>query len=153
VPGRALSKPSLSIQGERALIRKLKRLGNVRQLKKIARRATNAGGQALVKAVRAEWPRDTGFSAKSVTKKVISTRAGYSAIVGVNARAETTGPDGKPHIPSKIDHLIEFGFQHRNGQTVPAHAPLRRGYNRGKAQAEATFKSKVAVELEKEAGK
>jgi hypothetical protein len=148
-------KPKLEIQGDKALIRKLRKLGDRRQLKKILRRATNAAAQVVVKAVRAEWPTDSGLSKRSVVKKIVSTKAGYSAVIGIDKEAAEPRRGGSDefHIPSNIDHLIEFGWQTPDGKTIPAVAPLRRGYDAAKDEAEKRFAEKVKQELEKEATK
>lgn len=146
------SKPTLKLIGEKELIRKLKRLGDKRKLKRVLRKGTNAAGQVLVKSVRAGWPTDTGLSKKSVDKKVISTKAGYMVIVGVDRNA-TGESHGRKHVPSKIDHLIEFGWQTEDGTTVPGQAPLRTGYGAAEADAKRRFIAKAAEEIEKEARK
>jgi hypothetical protein len=136
------------LRGHKDLVRKLRRLGDRRRLKRVVRKATAAAAQEVMKAVRREWPEDTGLSKRSVTKKVVSGRAGYSGIIGVDkAAADAT------HVPSNIDHLAEFGFQHTNGTTVPARAPLRRGSEASRAAALAKFADKAAAEIEKEAAK
>jgi hypothetical protein len=148
--------PRLILKGDKELIRKLKRLSKPRQIRKVLRSATTAGGQVLVKHVRRIWnaeAKDSGLSGRSVAKKIIKTRSGFSAIIGIDKDAASEGEDGKRHVPSNIDHLIEFGFQHRSGKTVPAVAPLRRGYESGKAEAERVFATKAAKEIEKEAAK
>ncbi len=145
-------KPKIILKGDKELIRKLKKLSDRRQLKKVLRRATTAAAQVVVKGVRAQWPTDTGLSKMSVTKKIISTRAGFSAIIGIDA-AVVGRSHGREHVPSNIDHLVEFGYQLRNGTTVPARAPLRKGYDATKAQAEARFAEKATEEIEKAAVK
>lgn len=147
--------PQLIIKGEKALIRKLKRLGDRRKVKKVMRRATSAAAQVVVRGVRQIWrseAKDTGLSARSVTKKVISTKAGYTAIVGID-KAASAEVDGHTHVPANIDHLIELGFQHANGTTIPAVAPLRRGYANSRQAAMREFEGKAASDIEKEAAK
>lgn len=138
--------PKLTLTGDKALERKLKRLGDRRKLKKVMRRATNAAATVLVKGVRSEWPEDSGLSKRAVTKKILSTKAGYSAIIGVDAAVRD-----EKHVPSNIDHLVEFGYQHTGGRTVPARAPLRRGYDKSQAEARRRFEEKAAEDVEKEA--
>lgn len=144
--------PKLILKGETALIKKLKRLGDRRKLKKVVRRATTSSAQVVVKGVRQKWPVESGLSKKSVTKKIISTRAGFSAIIGIDKDAIGEA-HGRQHIPSNIDHLIELGFQHPGGKSVPAVAPLRRGFEASKHAAEAEFERKATAEIEKEAKK
>jgi hypothetical protein len=143
--------PKLIIKGDKELIRKLKRLGDKRKLKKVLRQATNAAAQQIVRGVRSVYPEDTGFSRKSVTKKIITTQSGYSAIVGVDANAVAIKPNGQKHIPHKIDHLIEFGWQEPDGTTVAGKHPLRRGFDGAKAAADAKFAEKAGQAIEKEA--
>lgn len=147
--------PKIILKGEKALLKKLKRLSNRRAIKKVVRQATNAAGQEVVKGVRRIWnaeAKDTGLSARSVTKKIISTKAGFEAIIGIDKEAVGVAR-GKTHVPSNIDHLIEFGYQHANGTTVPAVAPLRRGYEASKDAAMAKFQDKATQAIEKEAAK
>ena len=138
----------LKLTGDKQLIKKLRKLGNVRVLKRVVRKAVNAAATPVVKAVRKEWPQDSGLSAQSVTKKVVSTRAGYVAVIGIDAKARN-----ETHVPSKIDHLIELGWQTPEGTSVPAIAPLRKGFEKAHAAAEAKFASKVAQEIDREASK
>lgn len=138
--------PKLELRGHKELIRKLKKLGDRRKLKRVVRKATAAAAQVVVKGVRAEWPEDTGLSKRSVTRKVTSGRAGYNGIIGVDKAA-----GDETHVPSNIDHLIEFGWQTPDGTTVPAVAPLRRGYDATQAAALARFAEKAAQEIEREA--
>lgn len=147
------SKPRLVMKGEKALIKKLERLGDRRKLRKVIRRATNAAAQVVTKSVRGFWPEATGLSKRSVTKKVIKTKSGFSAIIGVDKNAQGVTEDGRPHVPSNIDHLVEFGYQLADGTTVPAVAPLRRGYDAAAGAAEVRFAQKAAEDIEKEATK
>jgi hypothetical protein len=145
--------PKLIVKGDKELIRKLKRLGDKRKLKKVLKQATNAAAQQIVRGVRSVYPQDTGFSRKSVTKKIITTQSGYSAIIGVDADAVMVKANGQKHIPHKIDHLIEFGWQEPDGTTVAGKHPLRRGFDSAKGIADAKFATKAAEAIEKEAMK
>jgi hypothetical protein len=136
------------MKGDKALIKKLKRLGDKRKMRRVLRAATNASAQEIVKAVRKLWPTDSGLSKKSVIKKILKTKSGYTAIIGIDKDAGVPG-----HIPSNIDHLIELGWQTKDGVSVPAIAPLRRGYDSAKAAAEAKFASKAKEAIEREARK
>ena len=147
-----MRKPKLVMQGDKALIKKLKRLGDRRKLKKVLRRATSAAATVVVKGVRQAWPEESGLSKRSVTRKIISTKAGYSAIIGIDKDAEGVA-NGRTHVPSNIDHLIEFGWQTPEGRTVPAVAPLRRGYDATADAARKRFADKAAEDVEKEAMK
>lgn len=146
-------RPKITIKGQKELEQKLLRLGDARKMKRVLRKSTNAAGQVVVKAVRSNYPTDTGFSRRSVKAKVISTRAGYKAIVGVDRSAVMVRDDGTKHIPAKIDHLIEFGFMTDAGVSVPAAAPLRKGHAAAVTSAEARYAEKVGQEIEKEAAK
>lgn len=118
------------------------------------RNATNASAQVVVKGVRRIWraeATDTGLSAKSVTKKIVAKEAGFTAVIGIDATAVGVSSDGTRHVPSNIDHLIEFGFVHRSGRQVPAVAPLRRGFESSRHAAARVFELKVKKEIEKEA--
>lgn len=139
----------LIIKGEKELIAKLKRLSNPRAFKKVMRQSTNAAATPIVKGVRSEWPEDSGLSKRSVTKKIISKgRGNYTAIIGIDKAARD-----EAHVPSNIDHLIELGWQTPSGRTVPARAPLRRGFEKSAAASRAAFEAKAAAGIEKEAGK
>lgn len=147
--------PKLVIKGEKALLRKLKRLGDRRKIRRVTRRATSAAAQVVVMGVRQIWraeAKDTGLSARSVTKKVLDTKAGFTAIIGIDKDASGEA-HGHAHVPSNIDHLIELGFQHANGTTVPAVAPLRRGYANTRRAAMQQFQDKAAADVEKEAAR
>lgn len=148
-------KPKLELQGDKKLIRKMKRLGNKKILRKVVRQATNAAATPIVKAVRSIWhneARDTGLSEKAVTKKIVRTKSGFTAVIGIDKDVSGES-NGHVHIPSNIDHLVELGYQLKGGTTVPAVAPLRRGYESGKAASLAAFESKAKEALEKEATK
>lgn len=142
-------KPELILQGFKECESKLKRLKDVKRLKKIFRKGINAAAAVVVKSVRKAWPRDTGLSAKSVTKKIVKTRSGYMAVIGIDKSAVGVSR-GRKHVPKNIDHLIELGFQTVDGKTVPAQAPLRRGYEAAKDVAGVRLIEKTRDELEKE---
>ncbi|HEV7299211.1 MAG TPA: HK97 gp10 family phage protein [Tepidisphaeraceae bacterium] len=147
------------IKGDKALIRKLKRLGDKKRMRRVLKKATNASATPVVKAVRKLWPEDTGLSKKSIAKKVIQTKGGYAAIIGIDANASapragrSASGKGSQHVPSNIDHLVELGYQTKDGQSVPAVAPLRRGFDASSAKAEQIYADKAAKEIEREAMK
>jgi hypothetical protein len=118
----------------------------------VIKAATTASAQEIVKGVRKFWPEDSGVSKRAVTKKILPTKGGFTAIIGVD-KDVSAEVRGRQHVPANIDHLVEFGFQHVSGQTVAAVAPLRRGHAASKAAAEAKFASKAKQALEREAAK
>lgn len=146
------SRPKLTLKGDKALIRKLKRLGDRRKLRKVMRRAVTAAAQVVVKGVRKRWPTDSGLSSRSVTKKVFKTRGGFGAVIGIDKDAEGV-THGRKHVPSNIDHLIEFGWQTPEGKSVPAVAPLRKGYDDTADAARRRMVEKATQEIEREATK
>jgi hypothetical protein len=143
--------PEIKLFGEKQLMKKLKRLGNPKYLRKTLRKGTDAAATIVVKGVRKRWPQRTGLSAKAVTKKILSGRTAYTALIGIDQKIRGKNPDGSPHWPANIDHLIEFGHKNPDGSMAPALAPLRKGYEASSAAAEQKFLSKVAAEIEKEA--
>ena len=143
-----MGKVAWKINGTDELLAKLKKLSDKRAVRKIFRKTVNAAATPVVKAVREAWPKDTGFSAKSVTKKIFAKPAGYTAVIGVDKAARSEA-HGHPHVPSKIDHLVELGYTLPDGTVVPAKAPLRRGFEAGEAAANAQFGSKMGAEVDK----
>jgi hypothetical protein len=145
-----MAKGAFEIRGTKELIERFKKLGNPREMKKILRKTVNNAANPVVKAVREAWPKDTGFSAKSVTKKIVAGNTGYTAVIGVDKAAQTEVA-GHLHVPSNIDHLVELGYTLPDGTVVPAKAPLRRGFEASGAVAEAQFTSKMGAEVDKAA--
>jgi len=142
------SSPKLVLKGFNELDAKLARLGDPKKTRRITKKGTTAGATVIAKGVRRAWPRLSGFSAKSVEKKIFPGRVGFTAIIGIDANAQ----QGR-HIPANIDHLVEFGFQRPDGTTVPAKAPLKTGFEATRDAALAAYTSKTTAELEKEAMK
>ncbi len=144
-------RPMAKVEGDKALIAQLKAMGDYKAAKKILRKAVTKAGQAVVKEAKALVPRDTGFMRKNITKKVIGKEGHYTAIVGVSGKAAKPAPEdgGRQYIPSYVDHLVEYGFQHPNGTMVPAQSFIRKGLDNAADTAIAAMNDKIKDEIDK----
>jgi len=143
----------MELKGFDETIKKFQRLGKKSGYRAPLKQAANRAATPIVKAVRAIWKNeayDSGLSSKSVDKKVYTTKSGAWAIIGIDKEAVGVS-HGRKHVPSNVDHLVELGFQLADGTTVPAVAPLRRGYEEAKGEAEQIFANVSAKAVEKEA--
>ncbi len=133
----------MTIQGDKQLIRAF---GDVdRKVKrKIARAAVMKSTSVVSKATKRHMPVDTKTTRKAVGRKVktyakdgnvvgiVGVRRGFSAIV-----------DGRKIVPVNIIHLIEEGFTHVGGTTVPGKHPIARAWDETKNTAARVTKDKV----------
>ncbi len=148
-----MAKPNIKVQGDKQLIAKLKALGDEKLAKRILRKAVNAAGQQVVKAARANVQSDTGALKKAITKKVVGKNFNYSAIIGADVAARGPEVDGTVRMPANYDHLVEFGYQHASGKTVPGHSFLRKGFDQSVKAAQDMLDDKLAKGIEAAAKK
>jgi HK97 gp10 family phage protein len=143
-----VSRPRLSLTGNKALEKQLKTLGE-RVAKKHLRRAATAAVAPMRKAVKSKVPVDTGALKRSIASKVTQRGLYVNGMVGSDvAQQDESGEPAARHL-----HLTEFGFQHANGSTVAGSAPLRAGHAASVGQAQATYEAKLKDGIEKEAMK
>ena len=144
-----MARPFIKVSGDKKLIKKLKELGNPKLAKRILKKAINAAARQVVKAARQNIESDTGALKKSITSKVVGKSFRYTAIIGADT-AVVSEDGGKP---SNYDHLVEYGFQHPNGTTVPGRSFLRKGFESAAPAAQKMLEDKIAKEIEKAATK
>ena len=148
-----MPKPFARVEGDKKLIKQLKRLGSVKVAKRVLRKAVNAASQEVVKAVRRNAPVDTGTYKIAATKKVVGSDFNYTGIIGADAKAKGPVVDGATRIPANYDHLIEYGYQLADGTNVPAQAPLRKGFEQAAPAAQRRLNEKLKEGIEREAAK
>ncbi|MCE9553424.1 MAG: HK97 gp10 family phage protein [Planctomycetes bacterium] len=144
----------LKMTGDKRLMKKLEHLASQKAAKRMLRTSVNAAATPIVKAIRSQEPVRTGLLKKAIKKKVVRGRNefGYTAIMGADANVQGE-INGKPYKPANIDHLVEFGAQLANGTTIPAQAPLQKGFDAGVGAASNAFNAKLKQKLEAEAKK
>ena len=143
----------LEVAGIKEAQRALRKLGSKSLTKKVSRNAVSTAATIIVKAARRRAPVSSGLLKKSIAKKVYSKGWDHNAIVGVDKAAQGTYPDGRRYVPSNVDHLIEYGFVHRDGQHVPAQPFLRPAADEALPQARRHYVQKVRSNIKKEVAK
>jgi len=131
------------VRGSKKVEKKLARLSSKTSIKRVLRRAASAATTPLRKAVVAEAPVDTGAYKKSIARAV--TMKGFIVDGRVGPRKNFRVGD---RVPGLYSHLLEFGTQ-----DMPAAAPLRRGYDKAKAEMQRTYAEKMRQGLMDEARK
>jgi len=135
---------AIVIKGERELLRKLNRLEDSAQ-RKIARKATGAGGTVLRKAMAAAAPagakRAKSYASDGVMVSVIGARGAV--------RFDFDPPRGRPERGYTASQLIE---DHELGDPalgIPPSGFMRRSFNSSKKAALAKVDAVIGKELAK----
>lgn len=126
------------IDGEAALVKKLRRLGSKAAAKRVLRGAAAKATTPLARAVRAHAPVDTGTLKKSIGKKTSMT--GYVADSRVGAKSDSAAVH--------YQHLVEFGRE-----ASPAKPFLRPAHDAKEAEMHRIYREEVDARLRKEAKK
>lgn len=122
--------------------------------KRLTRNAVASAAQTIVKIVRSLMPNRTGLMKKSVAKKAGQKGWNIWGIVGIDANAKGTDPEGNSYAPAAVDHLVEYGFYNKKtGQHVLGSAPFRKGAEQGLPLANKQMQAKLRANIRKEAKK
>lgn len=142
--------PLMTLTGDKALERKLSKLGG-RVAKRVLRKAMNAAATPVVKAARGNVSVRSGLLKKSIGKtvRVKGTRAG--ARVGARTNVAASDDAGNKVEPWRYAHLVELGHIDENGQHVPAKPFLRPAAEQTKGQAADVLSDKLAEGVLREA--
>lgn len=143
---------SATIHGFAAMKKKLDRLSK-QGARRALRKATRAGTNVLLAAVKTTVPRDEGLLAKMEASKVTTKGGIAGGIVGAD-RAKLNAAEeahGDAHRPSTLDHLVEFGHVAPDGRMIPPRGYMRRAADASMPTAEKTFIDRLAAEIESEA--
>jgi hypothetical protein len=141
----------VSLKGFKALKRKLDALPK-RGARRANRKATRAGTNVILKAIRKATPVDTGLLRKAQAAKIIARRDSAAGIVGADIDKLLAGA-ATGDRPSNIDWLVENGHTDARGFFVPPSGYMRRAAAAAMPAAEAAYRSKLAQEIEREADK
>ena len=131
------------IEGERRLIRKLRKLGSKTAAKKVLRAAANAATTPLRREVKQRTPEDEGELKRSIARE--TSMKGWNVDSRVGAKRDTV--DGKSR-PRNLVSLLEFG--HAN---APAKPFLRPAYDAVKSEMRSKFAAKANEAFTREAEK
>jgi len=102
----------LTIIGDKALLKKFKRLG-VSVQKRVVRRPLTAALSPIVKAAKREAPKVSKALSKSIGKKVRTYKGAVWGAVGPRTDERyTVEYEGRPRVPANYAHLVEFGTLH-----------------------------------------
>jgi HK97 gp10 family phage protein len=137
----------MELRGERELIRQLKHLAE-KGVKRASRKAVNAAGTPILKAIRSRCPAEEGEMKKCLAKKVITRDKRFDVIVGCDTKKLRTIPR-----PSNVDYLVEFGHTAPDGTVTPPHPFVRPGAAESESAALSAYTAKLATEIENEAEK
>jgi HK97 gp10 family phage protein len=139
----------IRITGDKALLRKFKKLSSTVQ-RRVVRRPLTAALTPINKAAKREAPKDTKALSKSIGKRVKVYRGGVFGAVGprTDERYTVTDDRGRRRVPSRYAHLVEFGTRNR-----APNAFLRRAFDENKSRALRIQSEGIRKNIEKEATK
>jgi HK97 gp10 family phage protein len=138
----------VKMRGFDKLLKKLNRLAKS-DARAAQRKATRAGTSVLLKAVRAETPKDDGALRRAQTSKVVAKGTGASGIVG----ADVAKLESDERRPSNVDWLVEYGHVAPDGTFVPPSGHMRRAADQAMPQAEAAYVARLKSEIERAASR
>ena len=120
----------LTLTGDKALLKKFKRLGSTVQ-RRVVRRPLTAALSPILKGAKREAPKESKALSKSIGKKVKTYKGAVWGAVGPRTGDRyTVEYQGRLRVPSRYAHLVELGTRYK-----PAKPFLRRSLdeNRGRA--------------------
>jgi hypothetical protein len=132
------------IKGLKQLQAKLDRLEK-RHSKAAMRKGIRAGTAVMLKAVKAETPKDEGALRKMQASKVIGKGGVFGGIVG----ADVAKLESDERRPSNIDYLVEYGHVTPDGVFVPPSGHMRRAAAAAMPKAEQKVVDIVTAEISK----
>lgn len=142
----------VQIDGLKELQKQLKELADPKTAKKVLRRAATAAIRPMRKAVKADCPVDSGGLRKSIDSKVSLKGARVSAIVGSDTSVMEDGKKGEKSTSNvraaRILHLVLFGHITDEGQAVPGHNFLQKGFEDSQAQCLSIYADKLREGIE-----
>jgi HK97 gp10 family phage protein len=148
-----MGKDTFKLEGGKELERRLKKLGD-KVHRRVTRQAVNAAATPVVKAAKANAPKQSGLLKKAMGKKVATFKKTQAVAAIVGAKKSVQGEvDGKPRKPSRYAHLVEKGHINEHGEHVPAQPFLRPALEQTGEQAMSVMQTKFAAGIEKEAKK
>ncbi len=104
----------MTLTGDKALLRKFKKLGSSVQ-RRVVRRPLTAALTPVAKAAKREAPKETKALSKSIGKKVRVYKWGVFGAVGprTDERFTVIDSDGRRRVPSRYAHLVARGTRTR----------------------------------------
>ena len=112
--GDRMARSGMTTTGDKALLRKFKRLGSTVQ-RRVVRRPLTAALTPINKAAKREAPKETKALSKSIGKKVRVYKWGVFGAVGprTDERYTVIDSDGRRRVPSRYAHLVARGTRTR----------------------------------------
>ena len=143
----------MTLTGDKHLAKLLTGLGD-KVARKVTRQAVTTAANPVLKAARAKAPKRTGLLAKSLGKKVKTSKDKQTVTALVGPRRDVVGTfEGKPYKPSRIAHLVENGKINADGSHTPAQPFLRPAADETQGQALSIMTQKFAAGVIREASK
>lgn len=104
----------VTLSGDKALLRKFKKLGGSVQ-RRVVRRPLTAALSPILKAAKREAPKETKALSKSIGKKVKVYKDSVFGAVGprTDERYTVTDEQGRKRVPSRYAHLVALGTRNR----------------------------------------
>ena len=145
----------ITVTGDKALLKKFKRLGSTVR-KRVVRRPLQAALSPVVKATRREAPKGaTKAVSKSIGKRVKTFKDTVWGAVGPRSDSRFwvqvgVSAEGAPvfHKPAKVGHLIEDGTKN-----VKANPFMKRGFQETRGRAFRIQADGIRKNIAKEAAK
>ena len=142
----------LDLRGEKEMIKALKMLpGSINR--RVIAKATRRAMKPVIKAARANLNKSkrTGQLRKSIGARTVKIEDGIVWTgVGVRKGFDIQTEEFGNINPRLYAHLVEKGFQHRNGTTVPARPFLRPAWDNNRSRVGSILIGEVKVGLAKE---
>jgi HK97 gp10 family phage protein len=142
---------SAQLIGDKQLEKLFKTLGE-RVQRKVLRKAVNKSATPLVKAARADAPKESGLLKKAMGKKVVTDKQRQSVTAIVGPRRNVVGQyKGKLRKPARYSHLAHNGFIDKDGNHHPGTPFLTKAQDETKGQVLDTLRDELASGVAKEA--
>lgn len=124
-----------------------------RVARRVSRKAVNYGSTPVIRAIRERVQKRTGLTKKSIGRKTVYYKNRQTAVAVIGSRQNIRGenPDGSPHAPFNIFHLLDRGHIAPDGSFVPGSMAVEEGSRAAESQALDRMHQKLAQEIEREA--
>ena len=118
------SKVKVIVTGDKKIDRMMRRLGNEKLAKSIVRKAMRQSLKRVLRAAKANVPKDSGALAKAIGIKTRRSRKGLFLAVQITQAGITKIYAKKGKAKGFYPLAIEYGSKHQ-----PAQAPIRKAYD------------------------
>lgn len=144
-----MARPGITVKGDKALARKLKRLP-ARIVAKAIKKGIRAAAKPMVKTAKQLATRETGTLQKSIGIGLKTFRRTGAVQIRLGPRKSITGvgPDGRIRKPFKYAHLVEFG-----NDKLPARPFMRPAWEQHNKRLVKSLPAAILTAVEREAKK